>query len=75
MYLVRKRFMYWQVPAVTRVRLVRDPSLGIYCFYPAKLVKLMKQVVKRLVLNHYPPVAKTIRDRTVFTELNFEAEK
>ena len=65
MYLVRKRFMYWQVPAVSRVRLVRAPSQGIYCFYPVKLVKLIKTVAKRLVLNHYAPVAKTIRDRRI----------
>ena len=65
MYLVRKRFMYWQVPATTRVRLERDPSRGIYCFYPARLVKLLKTVAKRLVLGDYPPVAKTIRDRNI----------
>lgn len=65
MYLVRKRFIYWQVPATTRVRLERDPSQGVYCFYPAKLVKLLKTVSRRLVLNKYPSVAKTIRDRNI----------
>ncbi|AMO57661.1 hypothetical protein GZ77_13945 [Endozoicomonas montiporae] len=65
MYLVRKRFMYWQVPAVTRVCLERDPSQGIYCFYPARLIKMVKKVVNVLVLKHYPPVGKTLRDRSI----------
>ena len=68
MYLVRKRFMYWQVPAVTRVFLERDPSKGIYCFYPARLIRLAKKAVKFLVLSHYPPVAKTLRDRIIVVQ-------
>ncbi|MCW7551192.1 hypothetical protein NX722_00655 [Endozoicomonas gorgoniicola] len=65
MYLVRKRFLYSQVPAVTRVFLERDPSQGIYCFYPARLIRKVSKAVKYLVLKHYPPIAKTLRDRRV----------
>lgn len=69
MYLVRKRFLYSQVPAVTRVFLERDPSRGIYCFYPARLIRRIRKVVSCLVLKHYPPVGKTLRDRMVVNGL------
>ncbi|MET4695603.1 hypothetical protein [Endozoicomonas lisbonensis] len=65
MYLVRKRFLYWQVPAVTRVFLERDPSQGIYCFYPARLIRKVRKAVKYLVLKHYPPIGKTLSDRCI----------
>lgn len=64
MYMVRKRFMYWHIPATTEVRL--DPrGEGVYCFVPAKLVKVANVVMKYIPLVDYDPVAKTLRDRMV----------
>ncbi len=39
MYIARKQFLYWHIPATTRVYLNTQPHRqAAYCFVPAKLV-------------------------------------
>ncbi|WP_062260677.1 hypothetical protein [Endozoicomonas arenosclerae] len=64
MYMIRKRFMYWHVPASSRITLKRERG-EVYCFFPAKLVKKLKSAVNYIVSQIHDPVAKTIRDRKV----------
>ena len=60
MYMVRKRFMYWHIPATTKLHLSRD-SNACYCFVPARLVTTKKQpgnyIVERLITVLVKPVA------------------
>ena len=64
MYLVRKKFMYWQVPSTTKV-LLGDNKQRPYCFVPARLVSTLERTLKNIRAAFSVPVAKTLRDRTV----------
>ena len=53
MYMVRKRFMYFNVPTTTKLHLNRGGN-GCYCFSPARLVKKAEKragnyIVERLL--------------------------
>ena len=61
MYMVRKRFMYWHIPATTKLHLSRERN-ACYCFAPARLVKTVKQpvnfIVNRLINDLVTPISK-----------------
>lgn len=48
MYMVRKRFMYWYVPATTKIHLNHDKSAS-YCFVSARSAKKAVQPVNYIV--------------------------
>ncbi|MGI9276888.1 MAG: hypothetical protein ACR2PT_18835 [Endozoicomonas sp.] len=64
MYLVRKKFMYWQVPATTKIHFNSERQ-GNYCFVPARLVSKLEKALKRIGSMFSQPVAKTLRDRRI----------
>jgi hypothetical protein len=64
MHTVRKRFMYWYIPPVTKITLKKDPQ-SVYCFVPAKVVKKLKTAMNYIVSQFHDPVAKTLRDRKI----------
>ena len=61
MYMVRKRFMYWHIPATTKLHLSRDRN-ACYCFSPARLVKAEKKpgkfIIERLISELVTPISK-----------------
>ena len=61
MYMVRKRFMYWHIPATSKIHLSRDRNAS-YCFVPARLVKAARKldnyIVERLRNRLATPLSK-----------------
>ena len=55
MYMVRKRFMYWQVPTTTKLHIRREEGEA-YCFIPARLIKRVQKpksyIVQRLLVEY-----------------------
>lgn len=64
MYMVRKRFMYWQIPSTTKVHIRLDNN-EVVCFAPAKRVKKINKrgnfIVQRLLTEY----SRHLRDRRV----------
>ena len=64
MYMVRKRFMYWQVPTVTKVPLRKEKGEA-FCFVPAKRVKRVKKSGNHMVQRLLTEYSSSLFDRRV----------
>lgn len=64
MYMVRRRFMYWQVPSVDKVHVRLDQGEAC-CFAPAKRVKKISKLKNFMVQRLLAEYSLRLRDRKV----------
>ncbi len=64
MYMVRKRFLYWYVPTVTKVY-VRRGQGEAFCFAPTKRVKVVEVPVLYIVQRLLTEYTGRLGDRTI----------
>ena len=64
MFMVRKRFMYWQVPTTTRVHIRRQQGEA-YCFIPSRLVRQAQKSGNYMVQRLLTEYSLSLSDRQV----------